>query len=176
MVRVQHLWLQNRKKNVVFTESAEVWSRVIVALTHSLSLYAPKSVAPPPLCLPLCSRLSSDVNQPTSQANPGEIEIHLQSCDLHQVAPTQLYRGSGRHNGGQLPNGRAEEITSQTPWGAPAVFREEHPGLLSVANVGWQRPVGGRGRMRNENYYCELKKKKKQVLKPQELLHVLIWP
>lgn len=122
-----------------------------MALTHSLSLYAPKSVAPPPLCLPLCSRLGSDVNQPTGRANPGEIEIHLQSCDLHQVAPTRLYRGSGRHNGGQPPNGRAEEITSQTPWGAPAVFREERPGLLSLANVGRQRPVGGRGRMRSEN-------------------------
>lgn len=74
---------------------------------------------------------------------------------------TELWSRSGRtsaalprprrHNGGQPPNGRAEEITSQTPRGAPAVFCEERAGLLLVANTGRQRAVGGRGRMSSEH-------------------------
>lgn len=64
------------------------------------------------------------------------------------------------HNGGEPPNGRAEEITSQIPWGAPAVFREERAGLLSMANAGQQTPVGGRGRMISDHFYCEWKNNK----------------
>ncbi|CAG12411.1 unnamed protein product, partial [Tetraodon nigroviridis] len=45
------------------------------------------------------------------------------------------------HDGGQPPIGGAKEITSQAPRGAPAVFRQERAGLLSVANAGRQRPV-----------------------------------
>lgn len=81
----------------------------------------------------------SDMNQCTSQVNPGEIEIHLQTSDHNQTARRQVYLNFKKHwamaQWGTSVEGKAAEITSQTLQASPrevlAVLRKEHMGMNS---------------------------------------------
>lgn len=95
----------------------------------------------------------SDTNQCTSQVNPGEIEILLQTSDHNQTAQRRVYLGfkntGPRHNGGQplkgkqrrlhlrhcrLLRGRCWWCSGKNTWG-----------WIQRTNTDWQRLVCGLG-------------------------------
>lgn len=90
MVSIYQLGFRNRRKSLLKCDLGELWHWLIVLLSLRWT-----SLVPAVFLEPLCSRLVSDVKQHTGRVHPGAIEIHLQSCDLHQAAPMQHYRSFG---------------------------------------------------------------------------------
>lgn len=166
-VETRHLWLafsifDTKTEEISFLTSLlkcglrRSWGWLILLLRLRQNQWP----RPPPCFQPLCSRrrLWCESTRRSSESrwdrNP-LTELWSPSGGTDAALP-RLWR----HNGGEPPNGKAKEITSQTWRGAPAVFREERAGLLSVANAGRQRPVGGQGRMSSEHELLRMEEKR----------------
>lgn len=176
-----HLWLvfstfdcKTKKSNFLHF----CWSAILedcAANSLSFSVCGKISCPTPPWFLQLCLLVSALMwlNVPVKWIQ-GDWNPLKDLWSLSGAAYAALPR-FWWYNRGQSPKGRAGEITSQTPWGAPAVFREERAGLLLVAgNADRLRSVCGRGRMSSKHDL--LRVEENWVWKPQELLHGLIWP
>lgn len=101
----------------------------------------------------------SDMNQCTSQVNPGEIEIHLQSCDHNQwwrkphgggftLASKTQDHGTMGDNAGRESRGDYISDSECCSVGGAGGARERWHGVeLGRTNTDWQGLACGRGQM-----------------------------